>query len=119
MITRGQSNERPDTLLHVKIEQLLTEARVVPARAPKFCSAFQLAIVLTQSFEQLPRVSIVVHIASLFLMALAVMMLMAPAPYHRIVYAGRILKTCTGSAVLSSRALPCRSVWDWRAMFTS
>jgi hypothetical protein len=29
MITRGQSNERADTPLQVKIEQLLTEARVV------------------------------------------------------------------------------------------
>ena len=30
----------------------------------------------------------VLHAASLFLVALAVVMLMAPAPYHRIVYAG-------------------------------
>ncbi len=87
MITRGQSNERADTPLQVKIEQSLREARVVlPGAQALF--GFQLAIVLTRAFEQLPKVSIVVHAASLFLVALAVMMLMAPAPYHRIVYAG-------------------------------
>ena len=43
-----------DTPLQVKIEQLLTEARVVlPGAQALF--GFQLAIVLTQSFEQLPR----------------------------------------------------------------
>jgi hypothetical protein len=73
MITRGQSNELADTPLHVKIEQLLTEARVVlPGAQALF--GFQLAIVLTRAFEQLPKVSIVVHAASLFLVALAVMM---------------------------------------------
>jgi Family of unknown function (DUF6328) len=78
MITRGQSSELTDTPLHVKIEQLLTEARVVlPGAQALF--GFQLAIVLTRAFEQLPKVSIVVHAASLFLVALAVMMLMAPA----------------------------------------
>jgi hypothetical protein len=87
MITRGQSNERTDTPLQVKIEQLLTEARVVlPGAQALF--GFQLAIVLTRAFEQLPKASIIVHTASLFLVAIAVMMLMAPAPYHRIVYAG-------------------------------
>jgi Family of unknown function (DUF6328) len=77
MITRGQSNERDDTPLQVKIEQLLTEARVVlPGAQALF--GFQLAIVLTQTFERLAKVSIVVHAASLFLVSLAVMMLMAP-----------------------------------------
>jgi hypothetical protein len=87
MITRGQSIERADTPLQAKIEQLLTEARVVlPGAQALF--GFQLAIVLTRAFEQLPKASIIVHAASLFLLAIAVMMLMAPAPYHRIVYAG-------------------------------
>src|SRR4051794_26511124 len=83
MITRGQSIERADTPLQVKIEHLLMEARVVlPGAQALF--GFQLAIVLTRAFEQLPKSSIVVHAASLFLVALAVMMLMAPTPYHRI-----------------------------------
>jgi hypothetical protein len=107
MITRGQSNERTDTPLQVKIEQLLTEARVVlPGAQALF--GFQLAIVLTQTFEQLPKASIVVHAASLFLVALAVMMLMAPAPYHRIVYAGEDTEDMyrVGSALVTAATLP-------------
>ena len=88
MITRGQRNERADTPLQVKIEQLLTEARVVlPGAQALF--GFQLAIVLTEAFDQLPAASMAVHAVSLFLVALAIVMLMAPAPYHRIVYCRR------------------------------
>ena len=107
MIMRGQSNERADTPLHVKIEQLLTEARVIlPGAQALF--GFQLAIVLTRAFEQLPKVSIVVHAPSLFLVALAVMMLMAPAPYHRIVYAGEDDEDMyrVGSALVTGATLP-------------
>jgi hypothetical protein len=107
MIMRGQSNERADTPLQVKIEQLLTEARVVlPGAQALF--GFQLAIVLTRTFEQLPKASIVVHAASLFLVALAVMMLMAPAPYHRIVYAGENTDDMyrVGSALVMGATLP-------------
>jgi hypothetical protein len=107
MTTRGKANERADTPLQVKIEQLLTEARVVlPGAQALF--GFQLAIVLTRAFEQLPTVSIVVHAASLFLVALAVMMLMAPAPYHRIVYAGEDTEDMyrVGSALVTGATLP-------------
>jgi hypothetical protein len=107
MITRGQLNERADTRLQVKIEQLLTEARVVlPGAQALF--GFQLAIVLTRAFEQLPTVSTVVHAAGLFLVALAVMMLMAPAPYHRIVYAGEDTEDMyrVGSALVTAATLP-------------
>jgi hypothetical protein len=107
MTTRGQANEQADTPLQVKIEQLLTEARVVlPGAQALF--GFQLAIVLTRAFEQLPTVSIVVHAVSLFLVALAVMMLMAPAPYHRIVYAGEDTEDMyrVGSALVTAATLP-------------
>lgn len=107
MITRGQLNQRDDTALEVKIEQLLTEARVVlPGAQALF--GFQLAIVLTQTFEQLPKASVVVHAASLFLVALAVMMLMAPAPYHRIVYAGEDTEDMyrVGSVLVTAATAP-------------
>ncbi len=66
---------------------MLTEARVIlPGAQALF--GFQLAIVLTQSFETLPGSSRIVHALSLGLVALAVMLLVAPAAYHRIVYAG-------------------------------
>ena len=107
MITRGQRNERADTPLQVKIEQLLTEARVVlPGAQALF--GFQLAIVLTEAFDQLPAASMAVHAVSLFLVALAIVMLMAPAPYHRIVYAGEDTEDLyrVGSAFVTGATLP-------------
>ena len=86
-MTSSQTEEGSSTPLHAKIEQMLTEARVVlPGAQALF--GFQLAIVLTQSFEQLPSASRIVHAASLLLVAVAVVLLMTPAAYHRIVYAG-------------------------------
>jgi hypothetical protein len=107
MVTRGQGDQRVDTPLQVKIEQLLTEARVVlPGAQALF--GFQLAIVLTHGFEQLPKTSMMVHAASLFLVALAIVMLMAPAPYHRIVYAGEDTEDLyrVGSALVTGATLP-------------
>ena len=48
------------------------------------------------------------HAASLFLVALAVMMLMAPAPFHRIVYAGENTEDMyrVGSALVMGATLP-------------
>src|SRR5205807_6160865 len=86
-MTERQRTERPPTPLHVKIEQMLTEARVILPGAQALLG-FQLSIVLTQSFETLPGSSRIVHALSLGLVALAVMLLVAPAAYHRIVYAG-------------------------------
>jgi hypothetical protein len=86
-MTRVQRGERPKTPLHVKIEQMLTEARVIiPGAQALF--GFQLSIVLTQAFEKIPAASQIVHAVSIGLVALSVMLLMAPAAYHRIVYAG-------------------------------
>ena len=69
---------------------------------------FQLAIVLTQAFEQLPSVSRIVHAASLFLVALTVMMLMAPAAYHRIVYASEDTEDMhrVGGALVTAATVP-------------
>jgi Family of unknown function (DUF6328) len=101
-MTRGQSQDRSNTPLHAKIEQMLTEARVVlPGAQALF--GFQLAIVLTQSFEQLPM-----HATSLFLVAFAVVLLMAPAAYHRIVYAGEDSEDMhrVGSVLVTAATVP-------------
>jgi hypothetical protein len=49
-----------------------------------------------------------VHAASLFLVGLVVIMLMAPAPYHRIVYAGENTEDMyrAGSALVTGATLP-------------
>jgi hypothetical protein len=106
-MTSSQREEGASTPLHAKIEQMLTEARVVlPGAQALF--GFQLAIVLTQSFEQLPSASRIVHAASLLLVALAVVLLMTPAAYHRIVYAGEDTEDMhrVGSALVTAATAP-------------
>ena len=62
-MTERQRNERPQTPLHVKIEQMLTEARVIlPGAQALF--GFQLICVLSQAFDKLPGESKIVHALS-------------------------------------------------------
>ncbi len=106
-MTSGHTGKSSSTPLHAKIEQMLTEARVVLPGAQALLG-FQLAIVLTQSFEQLPSVSKIMHAASLFLVVLAVVLLMAPAAYHRIAYAGEDTENMhrVGSALVTMATVP-------------
>ncbi|MGO4175767.1 DUF6328 family protein [Bosea sp. TAF32] len=76
------------TPLDAKIDYVLTEARVVLPGAQALLG-FQLAIVLTNSFEQLSPSLKEIHGLALGLIALATALLIAPAAYHRLVYAGR------------------------------
>jgi hypothetical protein len=106
-MTESQRDERSATPLHAKIEQMLTEARVIlPGAQALF--GFQLAIVLTQSFAALPPSSRIVHAVSLGLVALAVMLLMAPAAYHRIVFAGEDTEEMhrVGSVLITAATVP-------------
>jgi hypothetical protein len=106
-VTSNQTEERSSTPLHAKIEQMLTEARVVlPGAQALF--GFQLAIVLTQSFEQLSSASKIAHAASLFMVGLSVVLLIAPAAYHRIVYAGEDSQDMhrVGSALVTAATVP-------------
>jgi Family of unknown function (DUF6328) len=99
--------ESPATPLDVKIEQLLTEARVIlPGAQALF--GFQLAIVFTRPFADLPTVSTIVHAASLLLVTLTVVLLLAPAAYHRIVYAGEASADMyrVGSALVTAATIP-------------
>jgi hypothetical protein len=50
---------------------------------------FQLIGVISQSFEKLPASSKAVHAASLGCITVAVIFLIAPAAYHRIVFSGQ------------------------------
>jgi len=70
-----------------KIDQMLTEARVILPGAQALLG-FQLSVVLTQAFEKLPVSSQIAHGMALGFVTLAIILLMAPAAYHRIVYAG-------------------------------
>jgi hypothetical protein len=79
------SNEK--TPVSAKIDFVLTEARVVLPGAQALLG-FQLAIVLTESFAEMPFALKLVHGLALALIAISTMLLVAPAAYHRIVYAG-------------------------------
>ena len=86
-MSRKQRDQVDETPLHTKIEQALTEARIIIPGAQALLG-FQLLIVMTQSFDALPTASKIMHAASLGMVALTVILLMAPAAYHRLVYAG-------------------------------
>jgi hypothetical protein len=84
-MSRPKSEEH--TPLPTKIGETLTEARVVLPGAQALLG-FQLAVTLNRAFEQLPCSSKLVHAAALVLVALAVILLMAPAAFHRIAFRG-------------------------------
>ena len=75
------------TPLETRIKQVLTEARVVLPGAQALLG-FQFVAMLTDAFEKLPRTLQYLHLASLGLIALCVVLLMAPAAFHRIVERG-------------------------------
>jgi hypothetical protein len=79
--------EEGGTKLKDKIQQVLTEIRVVLPGAQALLG-FQFISLLMESFEKLPQSSKYVHFISLSLVALSVVLLMTPAAYHRLVEQG-------------------------------
>jgi hypothetical protein len=101
------SMQKRPTSLDVRVEQMLTEARVMLPGAQALLG-FQLAILLTQGFEGLPEASKVVHTLALCCVALTVILLITPASVHRIGYGGenseRFLRL--GSGLVIAAAVP-------------
>lgn len=83
---KGKPQVRP-TSLDTKIDHALTEARVVLPGAQALLG-FQLVTMLMDKFDELPNSSKYIHIISLGLMALTMILLMAPAAYHRVAESG-------------------------------
>jgi hypothetical protein len=83
----AERDAREAAPLPARIEQMLTEARVILPGAQALLG-FQLVIVLTNAFDKLPETSRLLHGAALLWVALAVILLIAPAALHRIVWAG-------------------------------
>jgi hypothetical protein len=75
------------TSLKDKIEQILTEARIILPGGQALLG-FQFAAILSEGYDDLPLSSRQIHFSSLALMTLSMVMLMAPAAYHRLVSAG-------------------------------
>ncbi len=80
--------EKPEaTPLSAQVDQLLTEARLIIPGVQALLG-FQLTITLTQAFTQLPAQAKIAHGAALCCVALAIVLLMAPASLHRIAFGG-------------------------------
>jgi len=105
------------TPLHAKIEQLLTEARVILPGAQALLG-FQLIVMMTQSFDRLPPSVQTVHVIALLSLVVAVILLIAPAALHRLALQGRddarLLRP--GSLIVTLALLPlaasiCCDIW--------
>jgi Family of unknown function (DUF6328) len=84
---RHGKEEEEEMKLEDKIVQVLTEARVVlPGAQALF--GFQLAMTLMETYQELPTSSQDVHLASICAIACAIVFIMAPPAYHRIVERG-------------------------------
>lgn len=99
--------EDRDTPLTTKVEQLLTEVRVLIPGGQALLG-FQLTATLTKAFSELPDTAKYVHAGGLCAVALAVTLLMTPAALHRIAYRGEDNETFfrIASALVVAAALP-------------
>jgi Family of unknown function (DUF6328) len=75
------------TPLSAKVDQLLTEARLIIPGAQALLG-FQLAVIFTKAFSELPAESKLAHAVALCCIGLVVLFLMAPASLHRIAFDG-------------------------------
>jgi uncharacterized protein DUF6328 len=75
------------TPLPIRIDQMLTEARVIVPGAQSLLG-FQLLATFTRAFGELEATSKLVHVAALCCIAVAVILLMTPAALHRIAFRG-------------------------------
>jgi len=84
---KTMGTEKEETPLSTKIDYMLTEGRVVLPGAQALLG-FQLIAVLTKPFEQLPPALKVIHVVGLGMLALSIMLLLAPAAFHRLAFNG-------------------------------
>ncbi|MDB6087472.1 MAG: hypothetical protein JWN85_256 [Gammaproteobacteria bacterium] len=116
-----QDSEAPmnetHTPLHAKIEQMLTEARVILPGAQALLG-FQLVVMLTKAFDSLPFAVRVAHLGALGCLALAIVLLISPAAIHRITFGGsdHPRMHSTGSMLVAMALLPlacaiCLDLW--------
>jgi hypothetical protein len=99
--------EREETPVHTKIEQMLTEARVILPGAQALIG-FQLIVMMTKPFGQLPRAVQIAHLVALASLALAIVLLICPAAIHRITFNGAadLRMHTTGSLLITVALLP-------------
>ena len=96
-----------ETNLHVKIDQMLTEARVILPGAQALLG-FQFVVTMTKAFAALPTMDRNIHFSALVAVALSVMLLITPAAIHRITFGGQDVSRfhCIGSFLVSMALIP-------------
>jgi len=95
--------------LHPKIEQLLTEARVILPGAQALLG-FQLIVMMSKAFGDLPSSAQCIHLIALMSLVLAVVLLIAPAairPGNRVLTLRRLVRATADRS--RARPLPCGS----------
>jgi len=93
--------------LHDRIDSTLTESRVIlPGAQALF--GFQLIVMLTKPFTELPAEAKLVHVGALLCVALTIILLMAPAAIHRLSFAGEDTPQMLrfGSGLVTAALLP-------------
>ena len=79
---------REELDIHTKIEQMLTESRVILPGAQAMLG-FQLIATMTDAFAEMAAPAKYLHFAALGAVILSVVLLIAPAAVHRLSFAGR------------------------------
>jgi hypothetical protein len=79
--------ERESMDLHSRIDQMLTEARVILPGVQAMLG-FQLIVIMTDAFGRLPQAFQNLHLAGLALTTLSTLLLLTPAAVHRIAFSG-------------------------------
>lgn len=87
-LSDGENEKSGESDLEQRIKKVLIECRMALPGAQAFLG-FQFAIVFTESFEKLPRSSQLIHFGALVSTTLAIVLLIAPAAYHRLAEAGQ------------------------------
>ena len=104
---RNMTEESGPTPLSTKIEQMLTEARVIIPGCQALLG-FQLIAMLTRAFDELPLDAKIMHAAGLCCVTIATILLMTPAALHRLSFGGNDSEPFLrlGSAFVIAASLP-------------
>jgi hypothetical protein len=104
---RKQMPDHAATPLKTKIEQMLTEARVIIPGGQALLG-FQFVCTFTRSFKELPLSVQYLHAGALCAVALSVLLLMTPAALHRIAFHGEDDASFfrIGSALVIAASIP-------------
>jgi hypothetical protein len=99
--------ESGTTPVSTKVEQMLTEARVIIPGCQALLG-FQLIAMLTHAFDELPFDAKIMHAVALCCVTIAMILLMTPAALHRLSFGGNDSESFLhlGSAFVIAASLP-------------